>query len=80
MGEFSLSHILILGVVLIVFFGPSRLPGVAKGLGEAIRDFKKSLAGEEPPPPAKQQITKSESSNDAQNESAAQREKQKQNT
>ncbi len=43
MGEFSLTHILILAMILIVFFGPSRLPGIAKGLGEGIRDFKKSL-------------------------------------
>ncbi len=56
MGEFSLSHILILAAVLIVFFGPSRLPGVAKGLGEAIRDFKKSLNSDEPPPPSAERL------------------------
>jgi sec-independent protein translocase protein TatA len=48
MGEFSLPHILILGFILLIFLGPGRLPGVAKGLGEAIRDFKKALNGEEP--------------------------------
>jgi sec-independent protein translocase protein TatA len=47
MGEFSLTHILILGIILTIFLGPGRLPGVAKGLGEAIRDFKKSLNGED---------------------------------
>lgn len=68
MGEFSLSHIMILAVVLIIFFGPSRLPGVAKGLGEAIRDFKKSLAGDEPPPPPAERLA----------DKTTQREKEKQ--
>ena len=67
MGEFSLSHILILGIVLVIFFGPSRLPGVAKGLGEAIRDFKKSLNGEPEPPPAR--LTEDEKARDKQNPS-----------
>lgn len=43
MGEFSLMHWLIVGVIALVFFGPSKLPGLAKGLGEAIRGFKKGL-------------------------------------
>ena len=68
MGEFSLSHILILGIVLVVFFGPGRLPGVAKGLGEAIRDFKKSLNGELDPPPAKR-LADEEKTRDKQNPS-----------
>jgi sec-independent protein translocase protein TatA len=45
MGEFSLWHlILILGVVLI-FFGPSRLPGLGNSLGKAIRGFKSGMKG-----------------------------------
>lgn len=57
-GEFSLSHILILSAVLIVFFGPSRLPGLAKAMGEGIRDFKKSLNGEDDQPQKKPEIEK----------------------
>lgn len=68
MGEFSLSHILILGIVLVIFFGPGRLPGVAKGLGEAIRDFKKSLNGELDPPPAPR-LSEEEKTRDKQNQS-----------
>ncbi|MGE5084900.1 MAG: twin-arginine translocase TatA/TatE family subunit [Bacillota bacterium] len=26
MGEFSLTHLLLLGLVFLIFFGPSRLP------------------------------------------------------
>jgi sec-independent protein translocase protein TatA len=35
--------VLILGIVMI-FFGPKRLPELGKGLGESIRGFKDSLA------------------------------------
>lgn len=34
--------LLILGVALL-FFGPSRLPGLGKALGDSIRNFKKGL-------------------------------------
>ena len=43
MGEFSLSHILILSVILLVFFGPSRLPALGQSLGKAIKGFKDGL-------------------------------------
>lgn len=43
MGEFSLSHILILTLVLLIFFGPSRLPALGQSLGKAIKGFKQGL-------------------------------------
>ena len=46
MGLSPMHLILILGVVLLLF-GPSRLPGLGKGIGEAIRGFKKGLHGED---------------------------------
>ncbi len=36
--------VLILGVVLL-FFGPKRLPGLGNSLGSAIRNFKRGLSG-----------------------------------
>lgn len=48
MGEFSLSHWLIILVIVLIFVGPSKLPGLGKGLGEAIRGFKKGLNEEKP--------------------------------
>lgn len=42
----SLTHIIILLVVVLIFFGPSRLPGLGKSLGQSIRNFKKGLKGE----------------------------------
>ena len=43
MGCLSLTHILILSVILLVFFGPSRLPALGQSLGKAIRGFKDGL-------------------------------------
>lgn len=43
MGEFSLTHLLFFGVILLLFFGPSRLPGLGQSLGKAIRGFKEGL-------------------------------------
>lgn len=48
MGEFSLTHWLIILVIVLIFVGPSKLPGLGKGLGEAIRGFKKGLNDETP--------------------------------
>lgn len=45
MGEFSISHIIILLLIFLVFFGPSRLPQLGSSLGKAIREFKDSLSG-----------------------------------
>lgn len=43
MGEFSLSHILILSLILLIFFGPNKLPQLGQSLGKAIRGFKEGL-------------------------------------
>jgi sec-independent protein translocase protein TatA len=42
----SFWHLLILLVILIFVFGPSRLEGIGTSLGKAIRGFKKSLDGD----------------------------------
>ena len=42
------SHIMLLAVILVVLvLGPAKLPGLGKSLGEAIRGFKKGIAGED---------------------------------
>ena len=45
MGEFSIWHLLLLLFVILVFFGPSRLPGLGNSLGKAIRGFKEGIKG-----------------------------------
>jgi sec-independent protein translocase protein TatA len=47
MGSLSPVHWLIVIVVVLLIFGPGRLAGVGKGLGEGIRSFKKGLATDE---------------------------------
>jgi len=44
MGEFSIMHILVVAIILLVFFGPSRLPGLGQSIGKAIRGFKDGLS------------------------------------
>jgi sec-independent protein translocase protein TatA len=43
----SAMHMLLIIIILLVFFGPSRLPSLGKSMGEAIRGFKKGLEGDE---------------------------------
>lgn len=40
-------HLLALIAIVLIFFGPSRLPTLGKSMGEAIRGFKKGMDGEE---------------------------------
>ncbi len=43
MGALSLSHILLLAIVALLFFGPRRLPELGKSIGKAIKGFKEGL-------------------------------------
>lgn len=43
MGEFSISHVLIFTLILLIFFGPSRLPALGQSIGKAIRGFKEGM-------------------------------------
>jgi len=51
MGSLSPIHWVIVLVIVLLMFGPGRLAGVGKGLGEGIRSFKKGLNEDEPPAP-----------------------------
>lgn len=48
MGEFSITHWLIILAILLLFFGPSKLPGLGASLGKAIRGFKAGLNEADP--------------------------------
>ena len=46
MGElFTRTHLAIVAVVAIVFFGGKKLPGLAKGIVEGLRGFKDGMRG-----------------------------------
>ena len=51
----GLPELLIILVVAVLLFGGKKIPELAKGLGEGIRNFKDSLKGPEPPPDEKKQ-------------------------
>ena len=42
MGNLGMTEILLIGVALLIFFGPSRLPQLGKSLGQGIQEFKKA--------------------------------------
>lgn len=42
-GNFGLPQILIILVVVLLVFGPRRLPELAKGLGQSVREFRKGI-------------------------------------
>lgn len=43
MDLFAPSHLLILLVIILIIFGPSKLGDVGGALGRAIRDFKSAM-------------------------------------
>ena len=43
MGSFSLAHWIIVLIIIIVLFGAKRLPAIGSGLGQGIKNFKKSI-------------------------------------
>jgi sec-independent protein translocase protein TatA len=47
MGWFGPWEILILVLVLLLVFGPKRIPEIGRGLGKGMREFKDSVTGKE---------------------------------
>ena len=45
-GLFQPLHLIVIFLIALVVFGPKKLPDLGKGLGEAIRGFKKALDGD----------------------------------
>lgn len=43
----GLPELMVILVIALVIFGPSKLPQIGSGLGKAIRDFKKGVTGSE---------------------------------
>jgi sec-independent protein translocase protein TatA len=50
-GLLQPMHLLLIFVIALIVFGPKKLPELGKGLGEAIRGFKKAMEEETTPPP-----------------------------
>ena len=42
MGSIGIEKLLLLGIALMIFFGPNKLPELGKALGKGISEFKKA--------------------------------------
>lgn len=42
----SLTHLLLIGVVVLLIFGPTKIPKLGRTLGEGMREFKKAMKDE----------------------------------
>ncbi len=58
----SPMQLLVIGLIILILFGASRLGDVGKGLGEGIRNFKKGITGDddEPKPQPPEQLRASD--------------------
>ena len=43
MGRIGFPELILILVVFVIFFGPSKLPEIGSAIGKAIREFKKSM-------------------------------------
>jgi len=54
MRSIGFPELMVILVVALLLFGGKKIPEIAKGLGEGIRNFKQSLKGDEHPDEKKQ--------------------------
>ncbi len=52
-GLFQPTHLIFILLIVLILFGPGKLPELGKGLGKGIREFKEAIKGgmERPPDP-----------------------------
>ncbi len=50
----GVPELMVILVIALVIFGPSKLPQIGSGLGKAIRDFKKGVSSNDEDDPAKE--------------------------
>lgn len=56
-GLFQPTHLLLILLIVLILFGPGKLPDLGRGLGKGIREFKDAMKGgissDSPPPSEK---------------------------
>ena len=51
MNAFQPMHLVVLGIIALLVFGPKKLPELARGIGEAMKEFKKTMHSVDEPEP-----------------------------
>jgi len=57
MADIGVPELLIILAIAIVLFGPARIGGVGKSLGEAIRGFRQAVRDDQRAPASEEQAT-----------------------
>ncbi len=60
-GLFQPMHLIVILVIVMIIFGPGKLPELGSSLGKAIKDFKRSVGSE-----AEEGVDKAASANEIQ--------------
>jgi|Deesub1362B_J571_1020462.scaffolds.fasta_scaffold01186_15 sec-independent protein translocase protein TatA len=60
-GGIGTTELLIIFFIVLLIFGGSKLPGLARGLGQGIREFKKAVSGGDEEKSEKKEIPESKS-------------------
>jgi sec-independent protein translocase protein TatA len=45
--EFSVWHLVVIAVVVLVLFGGRKIPEMMRGLGQGVREFKEGMRGDQ---------------------------------
>ncbi len=48
-GFFQPMHLIVILVIVVIIFGPSKLPALGEGLGKSIKEFKKAMNEKDEP-------------------------------
>ncbi len=70
-GIFQPTHLILILVVVLIIFGPGKLPDAAKSMGKAMRDMRNSFTEDEEKKEGKQKNEGLEAANKAGAENAA---------
>ena len=47
----GMTEILIILVIILILFGPKKLPQLARSIGDSVREYRKGLSGQKPKNP-----------------------------
>ena len=47
LGGLRMPELIVIGLIILFIFGAKKIPEMGKGLGEGIKNFKKSIKGDD---------------------------------